>query len=204
MLPDYRQSEINDKNYLKVDDISQERLNAAVELKKLLGNKVYYEAGDNLRKNLIRISPYYSGDKMLAPMEFVNCLYRCLESYIRVKANNFYIRTKNLSEVVSYLENLTESKLPKSLRSVSQEMFKLATVGQNASLGAYVLIIAGVLPKELLTDKEKVKKFLDDTGEIVTLRQHANRTELNLILTAKKLSRLRENAFDAIKFLEEF
>ena len=203
LLPDYRQDETQNKNSAP-DDISQERLNAVVALKKALGNKIYYEAGDNLRNNLIRLSPYYKGNNMPSPMEFVNCLYACLENYIRGKTNDLAVRKKELATVLSELERLTGNALPKSLKFVSQRMFELATEGQNASLGAYILVMLSAFPKELLTDKSKVKKFLNDTGEIVSLRQHANNTELNLILTEEKLEQLRENAFDAIKFLEEF
>ena len=204
LLPDYQQNDAQGKSSARGDDTSQERLNAVVALKKILGSKIYYEAGDNLRNDLIRLSPYYRGDKMPPPMDFVNYLYRCLENYIRGKANNFSVRTKNLAAALPELERLTGAALPKSLKSVSQEMFKRAAGGQNASLGAYTLVLISALPKELLTDKDRVKKFLDDTGEIVALRQHANNTELNLVLTAEKLGRLRDNAFDAIKFLEEF
>lgn len=204
LLPDFQQDDTKDRNFIAGEDTSQERLNAVVALKKILGNKIYYEAGENLRNNLIRLSPYYTGDKMLAPMEFVNNLYSCLENYIGGKVKNFSVQKKKVEDVLAELEKLTGSNLPKSLKFVSQTMFNCATSGRNASLGAYVLVMLSALPKELLTDKDRVKKFLDDTGEIVALRQHANNTELNLVLTEKILERFRENAFDAIKFLEEF
>lgn len=204
LLPDYQQDDAQGKTSARGNDTSQERLNAVVALKKVLGSKIYYEAGDNLRNDLIRLSPYYRGDAMLAPMEFVNYLYRCLENYICGKTNNFSVRTKNLAMALSELEDLTGNTLPNSLKLVSKEMFRRAASGQNASLGAYTLVLMNALPKELLIDKDRVKKFLDDTGEIIALRQHANNTELNLILTVEKLGRLRDNAFDAIKFLEEF
>ena len=209
LLPEFQESAPDDhKKFSSEKNISQERLNAIVALKKVLGDKIYYEAGDNLRNTLIRLSPYYKGDAMLSPMDFVNYLYVCLENYIRHKTENYSHTVKTVSEIVADIENFIETSLPLSLRTVSEKMVIASNAGRNASLGAYILTMFGSLPKGLLEGKIKdnaeLKKFFDDVGEIVSLRQHANNAELNLTLNESSLCRLRENTFDALKFMEGF
>ena len=204
LLPDFQETDAQNISENFKIGISQERLNAMVELQNSLGSKIYYDANENLKNALISISPYYSGNKMLAPVDFVNQLYRCLENFIRTKTQHLPLYKKNISAVISELEKFLESPLPKTLKTVSERFFINAVKGLNSSLGAYTLAFFGFLPKDLLTDKISVKKNLETIAEILSLRQHANNTELNLTLTEKNLNSLREKTFDAIKFLEEF
>ena len=203
LLPDLREDDqkISARTTLGT---SQERLNAIVELQNSLGSKIYFDANENLKNALIGISPYYSGNNMLSPVDFVNRLYICLENFIRNKTKYLTIHAKNISAVISELENFIGSPLPKSLKTVRENKFNAAVKGRNATLGAYTLAFFGFLPKDLLTDKTSVKKILEHIGEILSLRKHANNTELNLTLTEKNLNSLRQKTFDAMKFLEEF
>lgn len=204
LLPDFNYNGAPKETSDFVENISQERLNATVALKEVLGSKIFYEAGENLRETLIRLSPHYTGEKMLSPMDFVNSLYMCLENFIRIKAENFSLPTKNLPDVLSRLEKLVGAPLPRSLKYVSKRMFDNAAEGRNASLGAYALVLLGAVPREFLADKQSVTKIFATLDEIISLRQHANNVELNLTLTEKDLNSLREKTFDVLKRMEEF
>lgn len=208
LLPDCRIDEEKGKDkFSAVEQVSQDRLNAIVSLRTVLGNAFLDRISGNLKEDLLQVSPYYVGDLMPYPMDMVNILYRILENYLRSRSMFIDKRPQTKDEIIEYLQKMIGLDIPSVLCSVNDGMIKAAISDKPASLGAYVLVFFGFLPKEKLQGKVKELSNFEDLfttiGRIIELRGHGNNIELNLSMHEEEEVHLRNRVFECINKMEK-
>ena len=183
-------------------DISQQRLNEAVALQKVLGTDIYDRLGDNLKEDMLRVSPYYQGYMMLTPVEMVNTLYRILENYMRTRSQDMDATNLKAQEVVADVEEKASVTLPKALSSVGVNMINAALKDENASLGAYALALFCRMPEDSLERLVQKVPIIQIVGDIISMRGHGNNSRLNLTMSRDQEMKLRDRVFACIKEME--
>lgn len=200
LLPD---CPLDGESAVSAVNASQDRLNAIVSLQHF-GIYVNDNMEGALREDMLAVSPYYKGNKMLSSVEMVNVLYRIFENYLRSWSCDLSENNTKSQELADLVAKRTSQKLPESLKNVNVSMIRAARVNEGASLGAYTLVVFS-----RLSDDNNIKKLCDAVdifgtiGEIISLRGHGNNTELNLSLNNNKKIKLRDQALSCIKEMEK-
>lgn len=189
-----------DKSYTQeTDNISNERLMAAIECEKALGSLLFTSLDDGIQADFRRISPDKDADHLPAPYEFIQILYRILQTAF-YDENKRFASKKWLSkkECIKKDEELLGSKLPRSIVTVRDERYNAARKGYKMTLGAQFLVLISCLPQEKL-DLLKAQNIVRVVDSILEYRKHAN--DISLILSWDELSELRGNVINILKVL---
>lgn len=188
------------KSYIyETDHISNERLMATVECEKVLGSLLFTSLDDGIQADFRRISPDKDTDHLPAPYEFIQILYRILQTAF-YDENKRFVSKKWLSkeECIKKDEELLGCKLPRSIVTVRDERYNAARRGYKMTLGAQFLVLISYLPHEEL-DLLKAQNIVRVVDSILEYRKHAN--DISLILSWEELSELRGNVINILKIL---
>lgn len=183
----------------ETDHISNERLMATVECEKVLGSLLFTSLDDGIQADFRRISPDKDTDHLPAPYEFIQILYRILQTAF-YDENKRFVSKKWLSkeECIKKDEELLGCKLPRSIVTVRDERYNAARRGYKMTLGAQFLVLISYLPHEEL-DLLKAQNIVRVVDSILEYRKHAN--DISLILSWEELSELRGNVINILKIL---
>lgn len=189
-----------DKSYIhETDHISNERLLATVECEKALGSLLFTSLDDGIQADFRRISPDKDADHLPAPYEFIQILYRILQTAFYDENKRFASkRWLSKEECIKKDEELLECKLPKSIVTVRDERYNAARRGYKMTLGTQFLVLISCLPHEKL-DLLKKQNIVHVVDSILEYRKHAN--DISLILSWEELSELRGSVIYILKIL---
>ena len=191
-----------------LNDVSDKRLTACVSLENEMGSMHFNSLPDFVRNEWMRISPDKTGNRLPAPFEYINILYRLLEerlrTYLADKSTVYYTASAIPASKLSTPEGKTLAMqkwgdtLPKTIMSVNDYYFSAAKHGERASLGAYVLYsLCTSGDDEIRTLKELELVYCAD--QILIMRGHGN--NVGLCIDEDALARLRSQVMQLSKYL---
>lgn len=190
---------------LRIDDVrvaqhvSNERLKASVACEKVLGSLLYTSLEEGTKADFRIISPDKTPALLPPPYEYVQVLYRILQTAF-YEENKRYLTKRGMSkeECIGKNEELLGKKLPKSLVTVKTERYNAAQRGIKSTLGAHFL---SLVPNLLKKDLELLKKqdIVETIDKILEYRKHAN--DISLMVSDEELSDLRARTINIIKIL---
>ena len=172
---------------------------ATVECEKALGSLLFTSLDDGIQADFRRISPDKDADHLPAPYEFIQILYRILQTAFYDENKRFASkRWLSKEECIKKDEELLECKLPKSIVTVRDERYNAARRGYKMTLGTQFLVLISCLPHEKL-DLLKKQNIVHVVDSILEYRKHAN--DISLILSWEELSELRGSVIYILKIL---
>lgn len=182
-----------------LDHVTNERLKAAVGCEKALGSLLYSSLEAGVQADFRRISPDKTQAQLPAPYEYVQVLYRILQTAFYEEGKR-YITKKwwSKEECIKKNEELLGRKLPKSLVTVKTERYNAASKGLKVTLGTHFLILMPNLPQEDL-DLLKEQGVVEVIDKILEYRKHAN--DISLMVSDEELSNLRASVINIVKIL---
>ncbi len=182
------------------NDISMQRLRAQVLLEKQLGSICFSSMTLGLQNEWIKISPDKMGIQLPDPREYIEILYRILQTELE-EANEELEGKSQLSkeDAVDRLKKRHNGRpVPESFTTVLNSNYLKATKGDKSTLGAESLVyIANV-------DDDQVKKleeacFVSVLDKIMKLRGHGDMLVLNE--TEESLNTLRDEVIQLTKII---
>lgn len=178
---------------------SNERLNAAVACKKALGPQLYESLGEGVQTDFRRISPDKAQAQLPAPYEYVQVLYRILQTSFYEESKRYAVeKSLPMEECIKKNEELLGKALPEGIRKVKPERYNAARRGIKMTLGAHFLVFVPCLPQKEL-DLLKGQDIAGVVGRILEYREHAN--DISLMVSDTELSDLRAKVINMIKIL---
>lgn len=198
LLPDI-DININKDARQEMDHVANERLRATVECEKALGCLLFSSLEDGLQADFRRISMDKEPSRLPAPYEYVQILYRILQTVFYDDYKQ-HVSKKCMSkgDCIKKDEELLECELPKSITSVRDDRYVASQKGYKGTLGSQFLVLISniALEKLVLLKEQDIVHVVDD---ILRYRSHGN--NISLILSWEELSELRERVINIVKIL---
>lgn len=179
--------------------VSNERLKATVGCEKALGSLLYNSLDEGLQADFRKISPDKSAEQLPDPYEYVQVLYRILQTTFFEESKGL-TKSRSLSkeDSINKIESLIGIKLPKTITTVKEARFNAAKRGMKATLGAQFLALFPCLDEESvkLLNEHDVVSLVD---KVLEYRKHAN--DISLMVSNEELGRMRECVINTLKIL---
>lgn len=195
ILPDIQ---INKSDVVIGEHVSNERLKAIVSCEKALGSMLYTSLDEGVQADFRKISPDKDWNELPSPLEYVETLYRILQTIFYEETTKF-ISDKWMSkeECIKKVEEIFGETLPKSLTTVKNERYNAAQRGYKSSLGAHFLVMVPCLSDENRFLKRQ--KIVEVVSSVIEYRKHAN--DISLRVSEKELNELRERVINIVKII---
>lgn len=180
---------------------SQKKLDADIELERVLGNLYLYYMSDSLKDELKLISPNKKESELPKGNDYIIILTRIIEDFF-TELDYEKIKYFDIKEAIKYIEDLYGKELKLSLRYTNPHRYIAELKREKSSLGAKIIVFLSSLKEEyenLLKDLIK-ENFIELIGELVELRGHRNNIENNL-KDIKEINLLRDKLFKILKII---
>ena len=181
------------------EHVSNERLKATVGCEKALGSLLYNSLDEGVQADFRKISPDKCAEELPDPYEYVQVLYRILQTTFHEESKEL-IDTKWLSkeECINKIENVMGKKLPKTITTVKEQRYNSARKGMKMTLGAQFLVLIPCLPSEVL-EQLKELDIVSLVDKVLDYRKHAN--DISLRVSSEELNQMREQVINTLKIL---
>ena len=183
-----------------IENSSQARLNASLQLEKELGFPPEQLLG-SVREPLLRVC----GKQAPEPdIRFVLDLCRALEAemYAILQRTGLEQAPPDNKEAVQLVcRELGVDSLPEGIAGVANHYYQDAAHHRRATLGAYALTLLCSIPTDGLKQLNEVR-FMEKISELAWVRGHGNRLDDDL--TTEKMEQLRSNTLEIIQILEQY
>ena len=195
LLPDYDNPQAVAAD---LTNASQQKLNAEIAVIQLLGEETFLNLPRDVQKLTLKISPDKIGSRLPLHLEFVTALSMILENLLLDKLRQYPDEiSQTKAEIIVRLERAGSTT---DLATVSEQFYSRACKQEMATLGAYVLAYMATLT-DAQFDKFVKNNLPELCAKVANYRGHAN--NISLVLDEQELFNLRNDVFNAIKFLEE-
>ena len=181
------------------NDLSRQRLLAQVSLERQLGSICYAAMSPGLKNDWLKISPDKSGKQLPDFREYIEILYRILQT--EITAANSEITGKSLltqNDALKRLSNRHIGPIPKSFSNIKKINYNMSTKGGKSTLGAEALVYIANVSNETAESLEEAE-FTNVVDKVVSLRGHAEMTVLNE--TEQSLNELRSKVIKLTKLI---
>ena len=196
ILPDIKLSRDSEPEF---NHVSNERLKATVGCEKALGSLLYNSLDEGLQADFRKISPDKTAETLPEPYEYVQILYRILQTAFFEESKGV-TKSSRLSkeDSIDKIEGMLGIKLPKTITTVNEIRFNAAKRGKKATLGAQFLVLFPHLDEESLKllKEQDVVSLVD---KVLVYRKHAN--DISLMVSNEELSKMRECVINTLKIL---
>lgn len=180
---------------------SQKKLDADIELERVLGNLYLYYMSDSLKDELKLISPNKKESELPKGNDYIVVLTRIIEEFF-TELDYKKVNYNDIKEAIKYIEDFYGKELLKSLKYTNPYRYISELKGEKSSLGAKVITFLSSLKE----DYEKLLKdlieenFIELIEELIKLRGHRNNIENNL-KDIKEINLLRDKIFKTLKLI---
>lgn len=179
--------------------VSNERLEATVSCEKALGSLLYNSLDDGLQADFRKISPDKNEKELPEPYEYVQILYRILQtSFFEESKGLSKFKGRSKEDSINKIESKLKIKLPKSITTVNETRYNAAKNGMKATLGAQFLFLFPYLDEERLK-RLKEHDVVTLVDKVLVYRKHAN--DIALMVSNEELSKMRECVINTLKIL---
>lgn len=197
LQPDYDFTEnVEGKIGKKISQISQDKLNAEVNLSKRLGALYYYNLlPETIKEEWILVSP----DKVHYPeaAEYFDILYRIMQDTLYYALKD--IRKNPQLSKSDILIKLKEKDIASNIFDTVNEVFVgKILMNENGTLGANAMVYL-YYQKDNVIDKLKKAKFVETIEKLVQLRKHGNNVALSV--NTQDLNKIRDDMLDIVKLI---
>ncbi len=198
LLPDLMFGE-SDSPPERQNDISMQRLRAQVVLEKQLGTICFSSMAAGLQNDWIKISPDKKGIQLPDYREYIEILYRILQTEL-AEANEELEGKSQLSQedAVNFLKKRHDGLVPESFTTILGRNYIKATKGEKSTLGAEALVYIANVDENLAKELEGAH-FVSILDKVMKLRGHGDMLVLNE--TEESLNTLRDGVIQLSKII---
>lgn len=209
LTPDVAVDIGEDDKISSVEDVSQERLKANIELEKALGTAFFSSISGDIKEQLIRselMLAQFTTDKSI---EIIKCYASVIQHVLFDAVNDRRpeieidsIRELAVGKIVQSEFFATEEKVPEQLSTVAPHNIRRAVQGSSTTLGAHLLAVFLLgSESELIELQKSDPKFVDFVAHLIRLRGHGNKQQSDF--SRNDVESLKNNVFKAIKIITE-
>ncbi|MCD7826419.1 MAG: hypothetical protein LUH14_10755 [Clostridiaceae bacterium] len=189
----------NEDRAHSVFDSSQTRLLAQVSLEKRFGSIFFLSMSADLKNEWLRISPDKKGRQLPDFREYIEILYRIMQSELVEGKNDIRIKADlSKSCALALAEKRYQKKLPPSLSSVGDSFYVHSLKREKSTLGAEALVYYTNVDDSLAEALNGVE-YVPVLDRILTLRKHSNLIALNE--SEQSLNELRDKSIVLSKII---